>query len=145
MKTDLKHCDNCALVYSAKKGQRFCSNGCRFEFHNAIRTEANKSRYFITPEVRGYFQNIQILERLYHLKLQGPFSKKQLEKMNFQFDSLISGKITMQDLETTLFDKFELTYNCALKYYTIGKLKKEYCSDRITKRNLQFDFNTMSI
>ena len=98
MKPELKYCDNCALVFSAKKGQRFCSDGCRFEFHNAARAAANKSRDYITPEVKGYFQNIQILERLYNLKLQGPFSKEQLEKMNFQFDSLFIHFVTSRDI-----------------------------------------------
>jgi hypothetical protein len=124
MKTELKHCDNCSLVFSAKPGQRFCSNGCRFEFHNAVRTEANKSRNYITPEVKGYFQNIQILERLYKLKLQGPFSKEQLEIMNFQFDSLILDKVTREESEITVFDIFKLIFNRTTQLYTMGKKKK---------------------
>jgi hypothetical protein len=124
MKTELKHCDNCSLVFSAKRGQRFCSNGCRFEFHNAVRTEANKSRDYITPEVKGYFQNIQILERLINLKLQGPFSKEQLEKMNFQFDSLILDKFIRGESETTFYATFKLILNKATHMYTIGIRKK---------------------
>lgn len=123
MKPELKYCDNCALVFSAKKGQRFCSDGCRFEFHNAVRAEANKSREYITPEVKGYFQNIEILERLYHLKLQGPFSKEQLERMNFQFDSLIRDKVTKEERETTFYATFKLIFNKATHMYTIGRRK----------------------
>jgi hypothetical protein len=132
MKTELKHCDNCSLVFSGKLGQRFCSDGCRFEFHNAVRTEANKSRDYITPEVKGYFQNIQILERLYSLKLQGPFSKEQLEKMNFQFDSLILDKFIRGESETTFFATFKLILNKATHMYTIG-MRKKYCFNAIVK------------
>jgi hypothetical protein len=135
MTTELKHCDNCTLVFSAKKGQRFCSDGCRFDFHNAVRMEANKSRDYITPEVKGYFQNIQILEKLINLKLQGPFTKEQLEKMNFQFDSLISDKITKQELQITFFDKFKLTYNVSLEYYTVGIMRSKYYSTRVPRGN----------
>lgn len=103
MKQELKQCDNCALVFFAKKGQRFCSDACRFEFHNSARSEANKSQEYITSEVIGYFQNIQILEKLYLLKLLGPFSKEQLEKMNFQFDSLILDKCIIHYQLTTPF------------------------------------------
>lgn len=123
MKPELKYCDNCALVFSAKKGQRFCSNGCRFEFHNAARAEANKSRDYITPEVKGYFQNIQILERIYHLKLEGPFSKEQLEKMNFQFDSLILDKFIREESEITFFSTFKLIFNKATHMYIIRRRK----------------------
>lgn len=124
MKPELKYCDNCALVFSAKRGQRFCSDGCRFEFHNAARAAANKSRDYITPEVKGYFQNIQILERLYSLKLQGPFSKEQLEKMKFQFDSLILDKFIRGECETTFYSSYKVIFNKATHIYTIGTRKK---------------------
>jgi hypothetical protein len=126
------YCLYCETLYSGRSGQKFCSDQCRFDFHNARVTAGRKLSKSVVERALSYERNCALLKRLMQ-EGRSHIAWLELRALGFEVYSLVDLVIRPNKIPQFKFGRYLLEKETDSDFWQISFLRKI----RYTSRGLQ--------
>jgi hypothetical protein len=126
------YCLYCETLFSGRSGQKFCSDQCRFNFHNAHVAAGRKLSKSVVERALSYKRNCELLKRLMQ-EGRSHIAWIELLALGFEVCSLVDLVIRPDKIQQFKFGRYLLEKETDTDFCQISFLRKI----RYTRRGLR--------